>query len=123
MPVNQAFDPTLYKDDSKDTLIDYLTARLGYNKVHQLQCVDSWQPESAQRVQPAQQTIRQLHTHASNSLPYWQLQDESETSDNINLVSFSARPLSLLTPAVLVDVIALLPDCLLYTSPSPRDTG
>ena len=110
LPVNQAFDPTLCKDDSKDTLIDYLTARLGRNKVHQLQYIDSWQPESAQRVQPAQQTIRQLDTYASNSLPYWQLQDESGTSDNINLVSFSARPLSLLTPAVLVDVIALLPD-------------
>ena len=110
LPVNQAFDSTLYKDDSKDTLIDYLTARLGHNKVRQLQPVDSWQPEFAQRVQPAQQTIRQLYTHASNNLPYWQSQDYSETSDDINLISFSARPLSLLTPAVSVDVIALLPD-------------
>jgi len=110
LPVNQAFDSSLYKDDSKDTLIDYLTARLGHNKVRQLQPIDSWQPESAQRVQPAQQTIRQLHTHASNRLPYWQSQDHSEISDNINLISFSARPLSLLTPAVPVDVIALLPD-------------
>jgi len=110
LPVNQAFDSTLYKDDSKDTLIDYLTARLGHNKVRQLQPIDSWQPEFAQRVQPAQQTIRQLYTHASNNLPYWQSQDYSETSDDINLISFSARPLSLLTPAVPVDVIALLPD-------------
>ena len=110
LPVNQVFDSSLYKDDSKDTLIDYLTARLGHNKVRQLQPIDSWQPESAQRVQPAQKTIRQLHTHASNRLSYWQSQDHSEISDNINLISFSARPLSLLTPAVPVDVIALLPD-------------
>ena len=110
LPVNQVFDSTLYKDDRKDTLIDYLVARLGHNKVHQLEAIDSWQPESAQRVQPAQQTIRQLYTHASSSLPHWQLQDYSETTDNINLISFSARPLSLLTPAVPVDVIALLPD-------------
>ncbi len=110
LPVNQAFDSTLYKDDSKDTLIDYLTARLGHNKVRQLQPIDSWQPEFAQSVQPAQQKIRQSYTHASNSLSYWQSQDESETSDNINLISFSARPLSLLIPAVPVDVIALLPD-------------
>ena len=110
LPVNQAFDSTSYKDSSKDMLIDYLTARLGHNKVYQLESIDSWQPESAQRVQPAQKTIRQLYTHASNSLPHWQSKYYLETSDNTNFISFSARPLSLLTPAVPLDVIALLPD-------------
>ena len=110
LPVNQAFDSALYKDDSKDNLIDYLTARLGQNKVHQLQPVDSWQPEAAQRLAPAQKTITQQNVSKSENSLYWRLQGQTDISDSNNLISFSVRPLSLLTPAVPVDVIALLPD-------------
>ncbi len=110
LPVNQAFDSNLCKDDSKDTLIDYLTARIGQNKVRQLQPVDSWQPEAAQRLVPAQQNTIHKNVSDSSNLPYWQLHDQIDILDNTNLLSFSARPLSLLVPAVPVDAIALLPD-------------
>ncbi|MBT5573845.1 MAG: DNA polymerase Y family protein [Alphaproteobacteria bacterium] len=114
LPVNQAFDSDLYKDDSKETLIDYLTARLGPNKVCQLRPSDSWQPESAQKLQPAQQTMQPASSSISNNQSYWQLQKGANILDNTeyntSLVSFSARPLSLLTPAIPLHVIALLPD-------------
>ncbi len=110
LPVNQVFHPTLYRDYSKDTLIDYLTARLGQNKVRQLQPVDSWQPEAAQRLSPAQQTIIQQNVSESGNSLYWRLQDQKDISESTNLISFSVRPLSLLAPAVPVDAIALLPD-------------
>ena len=110
LPVNQVFDSTLRKDDSKDTLIDYLTARIGQNKVRQLQPVDSWQPEAAQRLALAQKNTIQQNASDSGNLPCWQLQDQTDMLDSTNLISFSSRPLSLLAPAVPLDVIALLPD-------------